>query len=200
MKNKILFSVIPFLICFSLAANTFDNFLENNFQEGKKAFFSTFFQNINYPLDARLNGVMGQLQTKLTIREDGSIDRIEFLNELGYGIESEVKRVLLLTDKKWKTSEEERTLDFTIAFQLGEDKVIEADLKVVAMGSPRPSSYFSAGPLKTNKQLEKSAKKLIKKQKYKEAMEVCEELLIRTPDSEKYKTIQKEIKAKLEEK
>ena len=199
MKNIILFFCCLCVSLSSTYADDFGNFLNANYEGGSKAFAKTIMMAINYPLEARENGITGELKARLYLDKEGKIQKMEYLNKLGYGIEEEVTQVVHLTEGKWTASETERIFDFSIAFLFEEKKNMEADLIVIAHGSPshtyNPPVFESPynGTFKTNKQLEKAYIRQIKKPNFKQAKAICEELLIRVPDSDKYKTWYEEI-------
>jgi len=188
MKNLI---VILAVLMFGYSNNNFNDFLKENYKGGDREFLITIYNSVNYPKIARENCGIGKLKTRMHLNKDGTIERIEFLNELGFGLEAETRRVLKLTEGHWLESESERVFDFIVAFQIGDRQEIKGDINVTA------NMNGMGAYCKTNKELLEEFQKKLKKEKYKKANKICDELLKREPDSEYYNNLSTTIKAKL---
>lgn len=151
---------------------------EKRFIGGKDGFLKHFYLNIKYPGTAREKHRVGQLLINLTISPNGELKEIKYLNHLGEGIEEAVSDVLSKTKGQWIATTEESSINFSVAFQMGDDPEIEGDIKVVAYGN---------GDCLSNKEVELKFYKAMKKNKRKIAMELCEELIRRNPFSGEYK-------------
>lgn len=163
--------------------------LENRFNGGSKPFFQLVYGNIKYPGEARAACRLGQLLVTLSISEQGHIENIQYLNELDYGLEEEVKRVLELTAGRWLPSENSSALYFSVGFHIERTADIKGDLKVTAYG-------LSGGDksCENNQSIEEKLHKAIKKKQSEKALEYCEELLRRDPLSTEYRKIYAELK------
>ncbi len=159
----------------------FGDFLDANYKYGCKGLLELFYENINYPALARSKCRIGKLKVKLVISKGGD-PKFEIINELGYGIEHDVTRVLKMTTNNWNKADSSRTLNFTIAYQLGEDPKIEGDIKVTGYSVENPDASFCDG----NEIVMENLLKLLKKKKYRSALKASEELLRRDPDSQHY--------------
>lgn len=156
----------------------FNEFIEKNYSGGKVEFNKAFYYNVDYPKKARVSCIVGKLLTGITISKEGKIEKVEFYNKLGYGLEETVLVALKATDGNWMESDSIRKLDFVVAFQIGETPKMEGDIKVSAY-NVNGRDY---GCIDTDKLLEKISK-LINKKKFKKANKICEELLRRNPNS-----------------
>ena len=69
------------------------------FQGGKDAFAKFLQENIKYPAAARRANVSGKIFVQLTVNTDGTVEDINTINSLGFGIDEEAIRVIELA--KW---------------------------------------------------------------------------------------------------
>ena len=168
----------------------FTNVLNKRFKGGENAFMKFLGQNLKYPMDARLNCRIGTVSATIKIRSTGIIDSILFKNEvmLGLGIEEEVARCLLSTKGQWTKVDEYSTLSLTINFDMDESNLKNANISIIAFGLP-------VNGCPTNKDVINAFKKAKKKQKNQEAIELCEDILRRLPNSEEYKLELKNLKS-----
>ena len=60
-------------------------------------FIEEMIKTIKYPNQARTNCRVGQLKTRIVLTETGELEKIEFLNELGSGIEETVEKAIKKT-------------------------------------------------------------------------------------------------------
>jgi hypothetical protein len=176
----------------TMTSDSVEKLMEKRYKGGKKGFFTDLSQNIRYPMEARENCRTGVVLAYMKIRPSGGIDSILFNNdvELGMGIEAELARCLLLTKGKWLKSEEYTTFNFSVGFLIEGNDKLKATISVVAYGWPTEKCP-------TNNELIKQLEKAQKKEKYKEAIVLCEDLLRRLPNSEEYKKELENLKAKL---
>ncbi len=110
-----------------------------------------FYRNIKYPLKARNEKTQGEVIGKFVVDKDGSISKVEILNDIGNGCGEEVRRVLLLMNegKKWvppSSRGKPVKVLFTIPFQFKlisladyENKIKNTERKI----SSKPSAVFS---------------------------------------------------------
>jgi hypothetical protein len=168
----------------------FTNVLNKRFKGGENAFMKFLGQNLKYPMDARLNCRIGTVSATVKIRSTGVIDSILFKNEvmLGLGIEEEVARCLLSTKGQWTKVDEYSALSLKINFDMDESNLKNANVSIIAFGLP-------ANGCPTNKDVINAFKKAKKKQKTQEAIELCEDILRRLPNSEEYKLELKNLKS-----
>lgn len=163
--------------------SAFNEFLDQNYKNGHEDFLRTIYQSISYPSKARQSCRIGRLNTRIHINKNGQLEQIDFLNELGNGIEKEVLRVLSLTENNWTPSDTKRVYDFTFAFQIDATPEINGDIKVIANGVNKPPNCPST------EQLNEKLIKLIQKEKFKRAKKICDELLRREPESNHYRSL-----------
>ncbi len=64
------------------------------FPGGEEALMEYFDDNIQYPMIAKQQGIVGKVTVALTINESGTISNIEVIQGIGGGCEEEVIRVL----------------------------------------------------------------------------------------------------------
>ena len=159
------------------------NVLDHRFVGGSAAFFKFMGQNIRYPVQARQNCREGISLVRVKLRPTGVVDSIQFQNDvaIGMGVEDEIIRCLLGTKGKWLRSADYPELLFSVAFNLNEK--YKPDATIVALGYTVPG--LASCP--TNEETLKSFEKAKKKKNYKEALELCQDLLRRMPNSETYK-------------
>ena len=67
----------------------------------EKALLEFMYSNINYPNEARENGIEGIVVVNFTVEKDGSISNVNLVRDIGKGCGSEVIRVLQMTNNKW---------------------------------------------------------------------------------------------------
>ena len=156
--------------------------LDKRYKGGNKAFFTHIAPILKCPQEARENCRLGILLVRLKIRSSGVIDSIIFRNDtpLGMGIEQEVATVLLSTKGQWTRAVEYSMIDFSIAFHEEKDKPKATVL--VTLYSTDGSQQCPS-----NQDLIKDLEKAKKKEQYKKAVTICEDLIRRFPDSEDYK-------------
>ncbi len=189
--NKIFCLILLTLTAVSVEAqmSSLSNFLNENYQEGERAFLEKIYKNIDYPKSARDARRVGKLKVIIKITPRGQLKEIEFLNKLGYGLEEEVIRMINLVGNDWKKTDSDslRTIELVFAFQLGGIPIIKGDINVTAEGVLCKSNKFYLSRFK----------KFMKKKKYEKAKKVTEELLRRDPDSEKYRELDKIVQENL---
>jgi TonB family protein len=69
------------------------------FEGGKDAFIKFLQENIKYPAAARKANISGKVFVQLTVNTDGTVEDVNTINSLGYGIDEEAMRVIQLA--KW---------------------------------------------------------------------------------------------------
>lgn len=178
---KLSIALYVFLLSLSLQANSisFDEFIEAHYEGGTKGFLTLFYENVNYPNEARSHCVMGVVKIRLTISETGKVEKIGFYNKLGYGIEEEIVRVIELTEGNWKDiNAGNSNVDILIEWRINEEPEELGDIRIVTevQGMTCMSTTL----------LEKRMRKYIKKEKYNKAREVYDFLMYRNPHSLKY--------------
>jgi hypothetical protein len=161
--------------------------IEKRYKGGTKAFFTDMSKTLLCPQEAVDNCRLGTVLLTVKIRSSGVIDSVLLKNdvEIGMGIEPVVVNALLLTKGNWTRAVEYATFSFSIAFcEADKDKPDATMLVTLLTGSNCPS----------NSDLTSRLEKAKKKKKYKEAAELCEDLLRRLPNSAQYKTELAELK------
>lgn len=68
---------------------------------GEAAFYLKFKSLMKYPDLARENGKSGKLYAQITINDNGTVSDFKIWNELGYGFEEELTRVIDLIKDDW---------------------------------------------------------------------------------------------------
>ena len=69
------------------------------FVGGQRGFIDFMAANIKYPDAARKKQVAGQAVAEFMVETDGSVSHVKLVKQLGYGLEEEVLRVLMLLPK-----------------------------------------------------------------------------------------------------
>jgi hypothetical protein len=186
MKNLFLITFCLFLTITSINAQkdsvsiANNNFLNEHYKGGAKAFLELLYQNVQFPAEARNNCISGVSIITILFGEDGQIKGIQQKNPLDGGLEEEVSRITRLTLNGWNKNIEDEIFTFSIAFMLGERDKLEGYIKVIASGLPQ----YEQCP--TTKEFEKKLAKALKKKKYEAAKTHCEQLLQRHPLSTTY--------------
>jgi hypothetical protein len=159
------------------------NVLDHRFIGGKMAFFKFLGENIIYPVEAREHCRQGVSLVRVKLRPTGVVDSIQFQNAIaiGMGIEEEILRCLLGTKGKWLRSADYPELLFSIGFSLDEKEQSQATIVIAGSGMPQNLNC------PTEKSIIEAFQKAKKKKNYKEALELCQDLLRRMPNSETYK-------------
>ena len=210
MKNNFL-TVIGLICLFTLSSfissenNTITNdddssfyyVLDNRFTGGSDAFIELFKKNVRYPQEAFDNCRVGLSKLKLTISQDGQLEKYEFTNKLGMGIEEKLSTFLDATKEEWKSWARASEMEMTIGFSLitkSDSYYPDADLLVLqksAFKFATDNEYCDS-----DSKVEKRVKKYIKKRKYDKALSFSEELLRRHPDNQDFKNYLETIQAK----
>jgi len=180
--------ILMFLVgttIYSTNLATKHDFLEEHYIGGEQAFLNYIYQHINYPPSARDNCTMGFVKINLPIEKSGEIGEINFYNQLGNGIEQEIARLLTTTLGSWKTSSEERNIELLFNWRINEDAV--GGMINIAAGVP---DAFC----ESTQRLEKMMKKFVKKNKYKKARSVLNELKNRDPYTNAYQDFETALK------
>lgn len=183
-KLLILFLVFCLQICNAQSSATLKDFLKTNYLPGPKAFLINIYENIKFPIGARTSCTVGKLKMRLVIHQDGFIEKVQFLNMLGNGLEEEAIRVMQFVKKDWLTLEKDttRVVDLTIAWQIGTTQVIKGDINLVAEGRCNSNAYYL-----------RKLEKMMKKEKYEKAKLITIELLKRDPDSSQFRQLDKVV-------
>ena len=195
MKETLISLTICLLSTFSLAQNmereSFDSniqeVLKNRFNGGFDAFARFFYSQVKYPAEARAECRVGQLLVEVNLSSQGDIIEVQFLNELGKGIEDEVKVILERTKGQWTAASDEAVLRFSIAFNMGKYQ-INGDLNVIAYSATRLGNECEGDAYYEDK-----LQKALESGKTEKAAGYCEELLRRYPFSKEYRRIYKEL-------
>lgn len=177
------------------AQKDLSQFLDANYEGGSEEFLKTMYTSIKYPLQARNNCITGKSIAKVFVSESGKIDSIHHINVLGFGIEKAIVNSLLLTDNKF-TNTEKMDFKIDVVFQLGSKEEYDGDLIVVG--------YFSINgrtvkPCKSDIELLEEFTRMVKKEKYRKAQKIIQELLKRKPHSDHYIGLSQFLNDKLEE-
>lgn len=165
-----------------------DAFFDAHYEGGSREFLEEVYQNIYFPLAARSNCNSGILIVKLIFGRNGQLTNLTFYNPLGDGLENEVKRVLLLTRKKWNNVNPDESIVISFSFTVGEKEKLEGYINVIAL----QNCYH------TTEIFQKKLDKTISKEKYDKAIEYCTEIIKRNPWSEKHIKLYEELKKKQE--
>jgi len=65
-----------------------------SYETGMDAFYSYLMKEIRYPVNARNNGIEGQVDVQFSIERNGSVSHVRVINDIGDGCGSEVERIL----------------------------------------------------------------------------------------------------------
>lgn len=161
----------------------YSEFLNAKWPTGEEGFLQFIYQNVKYPKEARENCGMGKLIVEIEINEAGGLKVIEFKNpvKLGFGLEDEVVRLLIMTNGQWSKSMAPAKTKFSFVFSIEEIDKLKGDLTVVAYGSGGASNSCES-----SNTLHKQFAKYLEKEKYNALLPIAEELLRRHPDNEEY--------------
>ncbi|MBX2870858.1 MAG: energy transducer TonB [Saprospiraceae bacterium] len=69
-------------------------FTPANFPGGELALSQFIAKNLQYPMQARENGIEGKVEVRFLIDKNGSLQDIEILQGIGSGCDQEIERVL----------------------------------------------------------------------------------------------------------
>ncbi|MBC6993484.1 hypothetical protein QWY85_16345 [Neolewinella lacunae] len=168
-------------------SDEFGKFLEDHFEGGEKAFLNQVYSHIRYPRMARENCGIGHLHVRLTLKETGGLQQIDFLNPFGFGVEEDVTNLLMKTNDGWIGTGENKTAEFSISYQIGSHPKFTGDITVSAykVGSPDEAS----GCPESREILEKIAK-AISKENFKKVRKLAMELLRRGDKTEAFARLQ----------
>lgn len=162
--------------------------LDNRFTGGSDAFIELFNKNVRYPKEAIDNCRVGISKMKLSISQDGKLEKYEFTNELGMGIEDKLSTFFDATKDNWKSWARASDMEMTIGFSIiskSDSYYPDADLLVL-----EKSAFKHATNTKycdSDSKVEKRVRKYIKKKKYDKALSFAEELIRRYPDNQDFK-------------
>lgn len=162
--------------------------LDNRFDGGSDAFIKLFKENMRYPKEAFDNCRVGLSKIKLMISKDGKLEKYEFSNTLGMGIEGKLSAFLDSTKGNWKAWARASEMEMTVGFSLitkSDSYYPDADLLVLeksAFKFATNNEYCDS-----DAKVEKRVKKYIKKKKYDKALSFAEELIRRHPDNQNFK-------------
>lgn len=103
MFQKLLLSTaLLVLMTFSISASTkqlapdpVPLFTPALFPGGELALSQFIAKNLQYPMEARENGVEGKVEVRFLIDKNGSLKEVEILRGIGSGCDREIERVLL---------------------------------------------------------------------------------------------------------
>ncbi len=168
-------------------SEAFGKFLEEHFEGGEKAFLNQVYSHIRYPRMARENCGIGHLHVKLTLKETGGLQQIDFLNPFGFGVEEDVTNLLMKTNSGWIEGGENRTTEFSISYQIGSHPEFSGDITMTAyiVGNKDEPS----GCPESREILENIAK-AISKEKFKKVRQLAMELLRRGDKTEAFSRLQ----------
>lgn len=159
---------------------------------GESEFYHELAMNINYPRDARNNGVIGLSISNFKVNCDGQISHLNFQTTLGFGIEQEIIEKLQTLTFNWKPCEqrnENEIFSLKIAFGInGLYDPIKTDILVNAMVG---DTYVIS-----DQKLQKTLNKAIKKNDFEKAQEILKILLLRYPFDEEYLNVQQQLNNK----
>ncbi len=79
---------------FQLATTTLSVDQMPQFPGGNKALMKFLRENLEYPEEARKNGIEGKVLSQFLVNEDGTLTDIEIVRGLGYGCDDEVLRLI----------------------------------------------------------------------------------------------------------
>lgn len=162
--------------------------LDNRFKGGSDAFIELFKEKVSYPKEAFDNCRVGMSKIKVKISQDGSLEKYEFTNELGMGIEDRLMEFFESTKDEWKAWARSSEMEMTVGFSLitkSDSYYPDTDLLVLeksAFKYAKTNDYCDS-----DAKIEKKVKKYIKKKKYDKALSFAEELIRRYPDNQTYR-------------
>ncbi len=161
--------------------------LDNRFNGGSDAFIDLFKKHVSYPQEAFDNCRVGLSKIKLSISQDGQLEKYEFNNKLEMGIEKKLISFFEVTKDKWKSWARASEMEMTIGFSLitkSDSYYPDADLLVLeksAFKFATNNEYCDS-----DSKVEKRVRKYIKRKKYDKALSFAEELIRRHPDNQEY--------------
>ncbi|UZR96137.1 hypothetical protein [Chondrinema litorale] len=190
---------ILFFLFILLSFNSYGQKLEMTnkvgtfYEEGEQAFWRHMKRYIKYPVKAQEKGIVGISEVNFRINCDNKLESFEILKELGYGIEDELKRLLIDTEGNWLSCEnrnENDVYNLSIAFSLKDEyKPREGDCDMVV--NAMCDCKFIEDSV-----LEKKLDKALSQEKYAKAQEFLTQLINRYPNDEKYQEISNKINSK----
>ena len=190
-------SIFLTLSSFGLAQENplFTEFAEKNYAGGFRGFLEDVYHEIKYPAEARSNCGIGQLRMTITISPENGLEKINFLNPFGYGVQKDVIRTLSLFKQSWKPKTRETSPEIIFAYRLEEFPTFEGDINIT--GYSVNQSYRNSGCL-SSERLIKKLEKYLAKSKLSLAQEIYLELIRRGCRSEAFLQIQKKFEDRLE--
>ncbi len=95
-----------------------------DFPGGQKALIKYLSENMEYPEEARKNGIEGKVLSQFMVNEDGTLTDVQIIRRLGYGCDEEVLR-LITQMPKWNAGKEDGKavkvlFKLPVVFMLGE--------------------------------------------------------------------------------
>ncbi len=161
----------------------FDERIDKSYKGGEAEFAHHLARRLVYPASARTNGIMGLSVFAFKVDCENKPYSILFKTKLGFGIESEIERVIKLTKGNWRPCSERDTagwLNFKISFTLN-DLYQSSD------------SFFELSgrgdfPGVSDETLIKDLNKAMAENRSKDARAALTKLVMRFPYNQEYRT------------
>ncbi len=95
-----------------------------DFPGGQKALIKYLSENMEYPEEARKNGIEGKVLSQFMVNEDGTLTDVQIIGKMGYGCDEEVLR-LITQMPRWNAGKEDGKavkvlFKLPVVFMLGE--------------------------------------------------------------------------------
>lgn len=164
--------------------------LDKYYTGGNHVFIEYMKDNVPYPESAKLDGLIGLSVVSFKIDCENIPFGFIFQTELGYGIEKGIQKAIENTEGNWVNCDNsEQLIRLNIAFDINKHYGHEKE----------DFTIYVEGPYEvmTDESLVKYFNNRLNKEKYKQAKQYLEWLIIRYPFSEDYKTTLHKINAKI---
>ena len=193
---RFIFSAV-FLVFSNIATSQNDiaSFMDINYDGGHEAFLKSIYSSLKYPHDARTNCINGKTTFEIHISAEGNVDSILHFNKLGFGIEEAIRKSVILSNGKFIPGDI-RIVRIDIQFLLNQHQEKPADITVFGYST---RNGIPTTDCKTNEELLEQFTRYLKKEKYKKADKIVDQLLFRRPHEEHYKGLKKFVEGKLKE-
>lgn len=171
--------------------------MNKRYSNGKDGFLKDIAKEINCPKKARENCIVGYSILNFRIDAQGLIKDIEFVNQMGFGIDEEVIRSLNSTSGKWLEAGEDTKFQLPILFLLSNKKIGKYGCESLIVISAYSSANSNCKEILSDDELLKKAEKLesSKKKNSKQLLKAYEDLARRFPFDKSYKEKIKEYQS-----
>ena len=165
-----------------IAQKIFDEGIDKSFKGGEEAFARYLGAHLQYPAEARANGIMGLCVVAFKVGCGNKPNDFLFKTKLDFGIEDEVRRMISSTEDQWLACGQRDTLrwmNFKIAFTInGLYKSPDAFLVLTAKGHVSGVS---------DERLIKDLEWAVEKDNTTKAREILTLLVMRFPYNQEYR-------------